>query len=148
MVRPPESDFITVYIQGDEGEDPTPRRIFMSFGMLSRVAAHMGSVDQAPTIATDRDMQESVIKELMTIRDKRGDATSAPTSLEECGLSLADAERLLDWASGHVVNFFLRAVEKAQKRATETNQQLEKVQARIAAAKPSSSTTTESGSQA
>jgi hypothetical protein len=122
MIQPPVSHRLTI-TNGDK-----PHEIFMSFGLLNRITRHIGNIDQLPLMAVSPELQETVLVEIFTQRDPKGEATSIPT-LDEIQVSLEDVDRILDFVGDHISNFFTLTAEKAQKRAMIIHEKMEKMSA-------------------
>lgn len=102
------------------------QELFMSFGLLNRLTRHLGNIDQLPLLAVDPEMQETIILEMFTERDKSGVATKIPASLDDIQVSLDDIDLVLDFVGDHIANFFVRSAEKAQKRLLEIHERVNK----------------------
>lgn len=101
------SDTIEVSIDGES------REIKMSFGLLNELSRKIGDLDAIPMLAIDPDLRESVLISLLSKRDKKGKITEE-FSFFEAGLTVEDVSNLIDWAGGHVADFFLTSLEKGK----------------------------------
>lgn len=102
--------------------------VFMSYGLLNRLTRHLGNIDHLPILAVDPALQETVLVEVFTTRDSKGNATSTPT-LHELAISLDDIDKVLDFVGEHIADFFTRAAEKAQARMVRINGRVEAMSA-------------------
>lgn len=101
------SDNFTIKI-GDEERD-----IKMSFGLLNILCRRAGDLDGAAMINMDQSLREAVITELLSARDEKGKIKS------EVDIMFLDVEpsaviELLDWAGNHVMDFFLKGLERTK----------------------------------
>ena len=94
------------------------QKLFMSYGLLSRLTNIVGGADQVPLLAGNVETQEHVILEVFTIRDKKT-ITFEPTSLDELEVTLDEVSLVLDWVGGHITDFFLKTTLSSIKRADE-----------------------------
>ena len=101
-----------------------PQTLFMSFGLLNRLSRHLGNIDRLPILAVDPELQETILIEVFTPRDKQGNVLEPITSLEQIEISLDDADKVLDFVGDHIANFFTRTAEKAQARAIEIDRKM------------------------
>lgn len=122
MIQAPPSHRMTV-TNGDK-----PHEIFMSFGLLNRITRYLGDIDQLPQLAVSPELQEAVLVEIFTERDKQGVALKVPT-LDEIEVSLEEVESILDFVGEHIANFFMQTAEKAQKRMLQIHARAEKMSA-------------------
>lgn len=104
--------------------DDKPFEVFMSFGLLNAVARHVGNPDNIGLILLNSDLREMVLTELLSERSKSG-AITKKREFGEVDISLEDCEKLLEFAAEHVLDFFLRALEKANKLAGKTKKVVE-----------------------
>lgn len=88
------------------------QEIFMSFALLNTLTTIIGDVENVFLIQMNPDIRESVMKQMLAERTKGGKVTKA-VELEDCEISLEDVQFLLDFASAHIMDFLLGAVEKA-----------------------------------
>lgn len=100
----PPSCFIKV--DGKEHE------IFMSFALLNRLAFLVGDIDNIGMIHINPEMREAFMKELMAERSKGGKITKE-VQIDDVEISLDDIQLALDFASEHVLDFTLGALEKS-----------------------------------
>lgn len=93
-----------------DGED---RDIFMSFALVNRLQFLVGDVEGLPLVMIDPTMRDAIMKELLAVRTKSGKLVDEvdPETVE---VSLSDITNILDWASAHILDFFLAGLERAQ----------------------------------
>jgi hypothetical protein len=103
------NDIFTVKINGKEQD------IKMSFGLLNTLCRKVGDIDGAATIVMDQTLRDGVLIELLSDRDKSGKIVE-PIDLYNLDIHFDDAVDLLDWAASHVLDFFLKGLEKAKRQ--------------------------------
>jgi hypothetical protein len=101
------NDIFIIKINGKEQD------IKMSFGLLNNLCRLVGDIDNAASMAIDPVLRDTVLIELLSDRDARGKIT------ERLDLDLLDADadkigELIDWAGGHVFDFFLKGLERTK----------------------------------
>ncbi len=92
--------------------DDKEREVFMSFALLNRLAYLIGSVEQLPMIHLDPQIRDVFLVELLSERSKGGKITTK-VDIGDCDVSLEDVQLVLDFASEHVLDFTLGALEKS-----------------------------------
>lgn len=118
MTQQPESYF------NFEPANGAPRKIFMSFGLLSRLASFVGEDKHLPQLFSDIDLQNVIIGEMLAKRDAEGLIVlkADPMSLE-ANCTIEEGHRLMEWVSEHLSDFFvkrLHATLKMQERMKAT----------------------------
>lgn len=101
------ADKFTIKIDGKE------RDIKMTFGLLNTLCRRVGDIDGASQITMDQELRDAVLVELLSDRDKAGKITEE-INLAELDVSIDDMIELLDWAGNHVLDFFLKGLERAK----------------------------------
>lgn len=84
------------------------RDILMSFGLQTELVKIMGSVDKLTLLPTDFDLRDKVLASVLADRNKAGKITK-PVALDDIEIAPDDAISLIEWASEHVLRFFLKA---------------------------------------
>lgn len=112
----------------EAGVQPNVKRLFMSFGLLNRLASLIGGVDGVPLLAENTDLQRQVLLEVFTEREK-GVPRYIPDSLDEIEVSLDDIIIILDWVGGHVLNFFLNSTEAVLRRTQKEQSRMVRLRA-------------------
>lgn len=107
----------SVQIDGKEEE------IFMSFALLNSIARHVGDPENIPLIEINADFREIILKELLAVRNPSGKITQE-RGIDDVEISIEDAEKLLDFASEHITDFTIRALEKAGARSKLTQEKV------------------------
>lgn len=102
------ADTFTIKINGKEQD------VKMSFGLLNILCQKVGDLDGAATIAVDQALREGVLVELLSSRDSKGKIIE-PFDLYSADMDSDDVVELLDWAGSHVLDFFLKGLERAKK---------------------------------
>lgn len=121
----------------------TEQVLFMSYGLLSRLTGLIGGADQLPSLGSDTALQEQVILEAFTTRDKKT-ITFKPESLDEIEVDLDDINKVLDWVGAHVTDFFTKRVLKTSEQAVQMNEQMVKAVSKFPPIKIGSSDSTSS----
>ena len=132
MTIPPVSDHLEVSLNGQ------PEKLFMSYALLNRLTVLLGGPDNVPLMAGDPDMQEKVLLEIFTKREKKN-VVYVPESLEEIAVPMAEVDLILDWVGVHITDFFLQATEKALKQALKNKNRQQALQATVIGLQPSPS---------
>lgn len=99
----------------DEDNRESSIEIFMSYGLLNHICGVVGSLEHVGRIDTDADLAGSVTLMCMVPRKKNGKLKVDLDNYDPPGLSIEEAERLLDWVKEHVTDFFARRVNSTVK---------------------------------
>lgn len=91
-----------------------PFEVFMSFSLLNRICFLMGDSAQIPLILQDAELREAVLIEALAVRDKKGKVVTR-RGIDEISVSFEDIQNILEFASEHVADFTLGAVERSNK---------------------------------
>jgi hypothetical protein len=108
---------LTVKVNGAD------REIFMSFGLLNVLSRHVGGVENVGTIALDHELRDTVLTEMLSERSKAGKLLNK-IDMEDVDIEVDDVLKLLEWATEHVLNFFVNSLGTAKRLA---DQQAEKL---------------------
>lgn len=100
-------EYIEVKVNGEN------RDIKMTFGMLNTLCQIVGDVDNIASLHVDAYVRSKILTELLSDRDSRG-KVRATADLESTDVSMDDVEALLTWAGDHVLDFFLKALERTK----------------------------------
>lgn len=95
-------DRITVKIGEDE------KSFFMSYALLNRLTKLVGAQDDVAGMFLSPDLQTSL---LSIIFAGKGDPDKL--DLDEIELTKEVANTLVEWAGGHILDFFLKGIEAA-----------------------------------
>jgi hypothetical protein len=90
--------------------------VFMSFALLNTLARHVGDPENIPMIELNADLREMILKEMLAVRTPSGKITEE-RGLDDVEISIEDFEKLLEFASEHITDFTIRALEKAGARS-------------------------------
>lgn len=101
------SDRLTITVNNQ------PTEIFMSGGLIRRLAAYT-TMDDITGIYADYQVQEILIIEALSPRSQRG-VPLEELNIDQFGLSMGDAEKLIEWIVEHITDFFINSVEQALK---------------------------------
>lgn len=94
--------------------DGSKREIKMTFGLQNRVAQLVENPDQIGMMTIDPMLQHAVLLEVLAERDENGNLIRE-IDVDAYGLSVEENLRLIEWASDHVIGFFLRSMEAARR---------------------------------
>jgi hypothetical protein len=104
------SSTFEVTVNGDK------REIFMSYGLLTHLVSVIGDATRVPAVVVDGALREAVMKALLAKRKPSGKIVEELADYDDLDIEISEVENLLAWAQGHVLGFFLRALEKAGKQ--------------------------------
>lgn len=129
------NDKITIAFEGAD------RDLLMSYGLLNELAKIVGSPEIAPSISIDERLREEVLGACLATRKPSGKVTKKVEDLDDLDLSIDDVERLLDWATEHVLSFFVRSLGKMVKRVEANRDVLEGLKSSLDGLEASASAT-------
>lgn len=92
----------------------TEREIKMSFGLLNNLCRKVGDIEAASIIALDTNLRDAVLIELLSTRDAKGKIIE-PIDLDTLDVEPDAIIDLIDWAGSHVLDFFLKGLERTKK---------------------------------
>ena len=101
------NNIFTIKVDGKE------RDIKMTFGLLNTLCRRVGDIDGASQMTIDQVLRDVVLVELLSDRDKNGKII-AEVDIDTLDLDLDELINLLDWAGEHVLDFFLKGLEKTK----------------------------------
>lgn len=110
---------LTVKINGE------PRELNMSFNLQRRIVK-LVDVTKLDRLQIDPNLSDPVIEECIQKRDKRG-KPEVFEKLDDIDIAPQDADTVLQWATGHIVDFFVKRLEAAKG----TNAQFEPILKRL-----------------
>ncbi|KQS84252.1 hypothetical protein [Rhizobium sp. Leaf383] len=105
-----------------EGKD---RELLMSYGLLNELAKLVGSPEVAPQISLDEGLREDVLGACLAYRKASGKILKKVEDMDDLDMSIDDIEAVLDWATEHVLSFFVRSLGKMVKRVESNKDVLE-----------------------
>jgi len=108
---PPERITVTI--------NNTSVPLFMSFGLLNTLVAPITSVDELIQIDQDPELRNFVLEVCLTKRDDDGQRISKP---DLNAISYSEGEEVLDWARGHLNNFFTKRLKNRLQTQKTVNQ--------------------------
>lgn len=96
-----------VTVNGQEKE------VFMSAGMIRRLASISNELEDISSIYLDPDVQERCLVHLLVDRDNRGVPTEEPTKLSMMAFEMEpdDADKLAQWVGDHLMAFFIKGAK-------------------------------------
>jgi len=108
---------ITVKVDGED------RDIFMSFGLLDTLSRLIGDPSNVAQVHIDLDLRKGVLEALLAERKKSGKVINE-VDIEETEISIEDAEKLVEWAASHVLNFFIRSLSKVSEMTKKSEKEI------------------------
>ena len=105
MEAPKVDDHITIK---QDGED---RELFMSFGLLDNLTRHVATPEEVATVPFSPDLREDILKDILAKRTKSGKVEGERPEIDDFDISIADHEKLLNWAMGHILGFYVRNLQ-------------------------------------
>lgn len=112
-----------------------PVHLKMTFGLLNEICRIAGDGDAALLLNMDQDLRDATIKALLSERDEEGLITK-DVNLFSLDATPEDIVGMLDWAGGHVLDFFLTATEKARDLGKRNEARLAVLQSTLTGGKP------------
>ena len=133
------SDIIHVTYDGKDKE------IRMTYGLQQLLCSRVSSLEAVENMYLDATLQTVLMNDVLAERDEKGNVVEEGKQWA-MWLNVEDGERLMDWISGHLVDFFISR-SRAQQKATgkvmdlisEMSKTLEIVQEKGKELKPASS---------
>ena len=101
-------DLFNITVNGDEHE------IKMTFGLLNNLCRKVGDIEAAVVIALDTNLRDAILIELLSKRDSKGKILE-PIDLDTLEADPDSIIDLIDWAGTHVLDFFLKGLERTKK---------------------------------
>jgi hypothetical protein len=129
------TDKLSISFEGAE------RELFMSYGLLNELAKLVGSPEVAPQISLDEYLRSEVLKACLAERKPSGKVLKAIEDMDDLDMSIDDVESVLDWATEHVLSFFVRSLGKMVKRVESNKDVLEGLKSSLAGLEASASAT-------
>lgn len=113
------NDKLSINYNGVEHE------LFMSYGLLNELAKLVGSPEVAPSISIDEHLREAVLSTCLAERKRSGKLIKSVEDIDDLDISVSDIEAILDWATEHVLSFFVRSLAKMVSRVEANKDVLE-----------------------
>lgn len=101
------SDYLTITVNKE------PVELFMSGGLVRRLAPYVGALEQFSLIYSDVFIQTDLIVEALRPKSKRGEDIGRYT-IDDFDISQEDTNKLVSWIVEHVLHFFADSVASAQ----------------------------------
>lgn len=111
-------DRLKITYKGPEETEATEHEIFMSAGLLRRLAGLSQAFGDPSRMWTDAVAQGMMVVEMLSPRNKRGEEEKVYDS-EDFEMTIEDSEKLVDWGREHVIAFFGRATQGFEKAITQ-----------------------------
>jgi hypothetical protein len=129
------SDKLSITFEGSD------RELLMSYGLLNELAKLVGSPEVAPSISIDEHLRQEVLAACLADRKPSGKITKAVADMDDLDISIDDIESILDWATEHVLSFFVRSLGKMVKRVEANKDVLEGLKSSLDGLQASTSAT-------
>lgn len=131
----------TIHVTYD-GKD---KEIRMTYGLQQLLCSRVSSLEAVENMYLDATLQTVLMNDVLAERDEKGNVVEENKQWA-MWLNVEDGERLMDWITGHLVDFFISR-SRAQQKATgkvmdlikEMSKTLEIVQEKGKELKPASS---------
>lgn len=89
--------------------------LFMSFGLLNKLSAMVGDLNNLPDLYLVPELQDTIIYEILVPRDEAGKALQDYKLYQFSDeLSTEEGSRLIEWCEAHLTSFFLKRLQAAQ----------------------------------
>lgn len=136
------SDKLIIKVSGEE------RELFMSFALLTELTEIVISPENIGQIHLDNHTRETVLLSILSERNKGGRVTEPLEHLGDLEISVADHEAILDWAAQHVLDFFIRSIQRGAKITSDNREKMELLASSLDGLKDSASKSQSSGASA
>lgn len=101
------ADTFDIVVNGSE------KQIKMTFGLLNILCRAVGDVDAAASVNFDPVLRQAFLVEMLSERDPKG-KIKQPVDLDTLEIDIDAAGDLIAWAGDHVLDFFLKGLEKTK----------------------------------
>lgn len=93
-----------------------PVTFFMSFGLLDRLIVIVNETSSVASFEMDEVARYAIMREVFLKRGKSGvfEDTNEQFNLDDFLMTTDDAVSIFDWVTEHVMDFFVKGVEKAK----------------------------------
>lgn len=98
--------------------DGKMQTIIMTFGLLNRLSAVVDGLQDLSDLGFGPENRIRVMTECFRLKGKNGFLEIEPDAfidLDEHDIEMDDVEALLDWATSHLTNFFIKRLKAAEK---------------------------------
>ncbi|MBD9544258.1 hypothetical protein IB276_32965 [Ensifer sp. ENS04] len=129
------SDKLSIIYEGND------RELLMSYGLLNELAKIVGSPEVAPSISIDESLRADVLAACLAERKPSGKVVKPVADMDDLDISIDDIEKILDWATEAVLNFFVRSLGKMVKRVEANKDVLEGLKSSLDGLQASASAT-------
>jgi hypothetical protein len=121
-----------------------PRELFMSFGLLNEISRDVGDVENVAMVGIDPELREKILQTLLAERDDDGKVTKK-FNFFKADLSMDDINRVIEWVSENLLDFFLKALAGANSLREKNEPKLQSLMSSLAGSQASSSKTPVAG---
>lgn len=101
------NDYLSVVVNKE------PQEVFMSGGLVRRLSAYMGNLQDFSAVFGDAELQNLLVVEALRPRNKRGE-TAQEYTIEDFELSTEDTTKLVMWITEHALHFFVQSLQSAK----------------------------------
>ena len=117
---------ITVEVKMPDAKEAGPHEVFMSAGLIRRLTAIINSLGEMSQMYSDPMVEDVLLVEVLSPRTERGKTQKIYTG-EDFEMTMEEADRLLEWVRGHILDFFTKTVLRVGTEATNPNSQIQKL---------------------
>lgn len=114
---------------GQCGSALVSKKLFMSAGLIRRLAAIASLQNDLSQVYIDPRIQSAFIAEILVERKPDGSPVLTDYSLESFSITTDEADRILEWGINHVLYFFIKHLEMVTNAGTNPDSQLMKLAA-------------------
>lgn len=107
------------------------REIKMTYGLLQILASRFTDLGQIENLNIDSTLQNEVINEVLAERDEDGQKKN-PKKDYSMTLTVSEGETLMEWISGHIIDFFISRLQAQTATAEKLKPLVEELQKTIA----------------
>lgn len=107
------------------------REIKMSYGLLQKLASRFNDLGQVENLSLDSNLQNDLINEVLAERDDHG-LPKDPGKDYSLELSISEGEKLMNWISEHIIDFFISRLQAQTEAAKQLQPLVEKLQETVA----------------
>lgn len=97
--------------------DGKDKEIRMTYGLQQLLCSRVSNLEAVENMYLDANLQTTLMNDVLAERDEKGNVTDEGKQWS-MWLNIEDGEKLMDWISGHLVDFFISR-SRAQQKATE-----------------------------
>ncbi len=108
------------------------REILMSFGLLDQLSRIVEAPDNVGQVLLAPDLRQKVMVEVLAERKPSGKIIKAIDDFEDLDIEIDAAEALLDWSMEHLMDFFVRRLQKVADISLKNQERMNQVVSSLA----------------